>query len=163
MTHTNRYKPPLNVDRMGKNWNTWHVVILQETWWYTYRIMQELSWITIFWSRVRWFANDFHEWRSHSWKSLANHLTSDPKIVIHGNECIILFLTRYFMLWTHNSAINNHRSLILPSSPRTLFSVLALWRHHSWSVMSHKLALWRHIGWLLLHMQIGAKAIFISE
>ena len=30
--------------------------------------------------------------------------TSDPKIVIHGNECIILFLTRYFMSWTHNPA-----------------------------------------------------------
>ena len=27
------------------------------------------------------------------------------KIVIHGNECIILFLTRYFMSWTHKSAI----------------------------------------------------------
>ena len=38
------------------------------------------------WSRVRWFANDFHEWR------------------IHGNECIILFPARYVMSWTHNSA-----------------------------------------------------------
>ena len=28
-------------------------------------------------------------------KSLANRITSDPKIVIHGNECIILFLTHY--------------------------------------------------------------------
>ena len=38
------------------------------------------AWVTVnndFWSRVRWFANDFHEWRSHEWKSLANHLTSD--------------------------------------------------------------------------------------
>ena len=26
-----------------------------------------------------------------------------PKIVIHGNECIILFLTRYILFWTHNS------------------------------------------------------------
>ena len=25
------------------------------------------------------------------------------KIVIHGNKCIILFLTRYFMSWMHNS------------------------------------------------------------
>ena len=34
-----------------------------------------------------------------------NHwqITSDPKTVIHGNECIILFLTRYLMSWTHNS------------------------------------------------------------
>ena len=65
------------------------------------------AWVTciaIFGSRVRWFANDFHEWRGHEWKSLANRLTSDPKIVIHGNECIILFLTRYLMSGTHNSA-----------------------------------------------------------
>ena len=39
-------------------------------------------------------------------KSLANRFRGDPKIVIHGNECIILFLTRYFMSWTHNSAKN---------------------------------------------------------
>ena len=58
--------------------------------------MHELPRITIFGSRVRRFANDFHEWRSHEWKSLANRITSDQKIVIHGNECIILFLTRYF-------------------------------------------------------------------
>ena len=59
------------------------------------RIMHE--WITILRSRVRRIANDFHEWQSHKWKSLANRLTSDPKIVIHGNECIILFLKCYFM------------------------------------------------------------------
>ena len=102
-----------------------------------------------FGSRVRWFANDFHEWRSHEWKSLANRLTSDevtsenhwqnrltsdPNIVIHGNECIILFLTCYFMSWTHNSAKNNYRLLISPLWLRTAFSDLVvttvdLWRH----------------------------------
>ena len=61
------------------------------------RIMHELPWTPIFGSRVRRFANNFHEWRSHEWKLLANRITSDPKIVIHGNECIILFLTRYVM------------------------------------------------------------------
>ena len=39
-----------------------------------------------FWSQVRWFAKDFHEWRfatdlhewqSHEWKSLANDLTRE--------------------------------------------------------------------------------------
>ena len=30
-------------------------------------------------SRVRRFANDFHEWRSHEWKSLANRFTSPQK------------------------------------------------------------------------------------
>ena len=29
---------------------------------------------------------------THSWKLLANHLTLHPKIVIHGNSCIILYI-----------------------------------------------------------------------
>ena len=66
-----------------------------------WRIMHKLPWITIFWWRVKRFTNDFHEWRSQKWKSLVNHLTSDPKIVIHGNKCISLFLTRCFMSLTH--------------------------------------------------------------
>ena len=109
-----------------------------------YGIMHELPWITISWSQVRWFADDFHEWQSHEWKSLTNRPMSDQKI-IHGNECIILFLTCYFTSWTHSSAKNNHRSLILPFSLRTVFSELALWCHGSWSVISRKhgdLALW---------------------
>ena len=52
---------------------SWHV----QTFLGIYRIMHELPWITIFWSGVRRFANDFHEWRSQSWKSLRNHITSD--------------------------------------------------------------------------------------
>ena len=45
-------------------------------WWMTQRSMHKLPWITIFfWSRVMWIANDFHEWRSHGWKSLANNIT----------------------------------------------------------------------------------------
>ena len=45
-------------------------------------------------------------------------------------------------------------------------SDLALWRHHSLSVMSRgreALALWRHLRRLLLHAQIGAKTIFTIE
>ena len=38
------------------------------------------------------FANDFHSWLRQSWKLLANRLTRDPKIVIHGNSCIILYI-----------------------------------------------------------------------
>ena len=38
------------------------------------------------------FTNDFHSWLRHSWKSIANRLTCDPKIVIHGNSCIILYI-----------------------------------------------------------------------
>ena len=95
-----------------------------------------------------------------------NRITSDPNIVIHGNACIILFLTRYFMSWNTHSAKNHHRSLISQLSPRTAFSDFALWRHYSWSVTSREpeiLALWRHIRRLFLHAQIGAKAIFTSE
>ena len=53
------------------------------------KIIQSLPWITIFGSLVIRFTNDFHSWLRHSWKSLANRLTRDPKIVIHGNSCII--------------------------------------------------------------------------
>ena len=115
-------------------------------------------WITIFLSWVRRFGNDFHSYDFfHEWgdsamisaKSLPIRLTHDKKkIVIHGNECITLFLTRYFMWWTHNSAKNNDRSLISPLTLRTVFSDLALLRHHSWSVTSREsgdLALGRHI------------------
>ena len=65
-------------------------------------------------------------------KIITNRFTSDPKIVIQGNECIVLFLTRYFMSWTHNFAKINYVSLISPLSPGTIFSDIALWRHHSW-------------------------------
>ena len=67
------------------------------------------AWVTVnndFLSRVGWFGNDFHEWRSHEWKSLSNRLTSDKKSVIHGNECIISFPSRYFMSSTHKSPKN---------------------------------------------------------
>ena len=57
--------------------------------------MYGLPWITSFWSRMRRFANDFHEWCCHKWKSLANPFTSGPKIVIHCKPHI--FLTRYAM------------------------------------------------------------------
>ena len=53
-------------------------------------IRQWFSRVTKYSSRVKIIAESPHEWQ---------------KIVIHGNECIILFLTRYFMSWTHKSAI----------------------------------------------------------
>ena len=85
---------------------------------------KDSAWVTVnndFLSRVRRFGNDFHKWRSHEWKLLPNRPTSDKKIVIHGNECIILFLTCYFMSWTHKSAKNYHRALISPLLPRAAF------------------------------------------
>ena len=102
-------------------------------------------------SRVKIIAESPHEWQ---------------KFVIHSNECIILFLTHYFMSWTHKSAKNYHRALISPLLPRAAFSDRVLWRHNNWSVTSCEreiLVLWRHICLLSLHAQVGAKAIFTSE
>ena len=84
-------------------------------------ICQWLSRVTK--SRVKVIDKSPHEW---------------PKIIIHGNECIILFLTRHFMFWTHRFATNNHRSLISPLSLRTVFSNLTSWRHHNWAVTSRE-------------------------
>ena len=64
------------------------------------------AWVTVnndFWPRVRWFANDFHEWRSHewkslvrhSWKSLANHLTSDQKSLFTVTNVFISYALFY--------------------------------------------------------------------
>ena len=66
---------------------------------------------------------------------LTEFQTLTPKNVIHGTSCIISFLTCYLMSWTHISEKKNHWSLI---SPRTVFSDLALWCCHSWSVTSCK-------------------------
>ena len=149
---------------------TWFAILIQ-CWFVHSEILimyiKNNAWVTV--------NNDFfcHEWghsamifTSHEWQSLPNRLTSDKKFVIHGNECIILFLTHYFMSWTHKSATNYHRALISPLLPRAAFSDRALWRHHNWSVMSCEreiLVLWRHICLLSLHAQIGTKAIFTSE
>ena len=56
------------------------------------KIIHSLPWIMIFVSLVMRFANDFHSWLRHSWKSLANRLTRDTKIGIHGNSCILLYI-----------------------------------------------------------------------
>ena len=130
------------------------------------RIMHELLWITIFLVTSGVICQWFSRVTKSRVKIIGKSPHECPKIVIHSNKCIILFLTRYFMSWTHRSATNNHRSLILPLSLGTVFSDLTLWRHHSWSVTSRErdaLALWRHIRWLFLHAQMGAKAIFTSE
>ena len=96
-----------------------------------------------FWSRVRWFASGFpnDEVKSEDhWQ-----ITTRVKSLFTVTNYFFLFLTCHLIFWTHNSATNNHRSLILPSSLRTVLSVLELWRHHSWSMTSHDLEVWRHI------------------
>ena len=104
----------------------------------------------------------FHAWRSHAWKSLTNRITSDSKIVIQGNECINLFLTRYFTPWIHNSTKNSNQSMISSLSLRTFL----FWRHHIWFETSRDrgaLALWRYIHRLFLHAPIGTKTIFVNN
>ena len=122
--------------------------------------MHELPWITIFGSRARWFANNFHSWLPHSWKLLANHITSNQKLLFTEMNVLFHFLHVILCLWTHNLTENNYRFPISPLSLRTVFSDLALWCHYSWSVTSCKhrlLALWCHICRLFLHMQIACK------
>ena len=86
-----------------------------------YRIIYGLPWITIWLVTSEVINQRFYERRSHDWKSSANNLTSDQKIVIHDNECIILFLTRYHMSWTHNS---DKQSFVA----KDCLSDLKLWR-----------------------------------
>ena len=126
------------------------------------------AWVTV---------NNFfgHEWGDSAMIFTSDEVTSEnhcriasrvTKKVIHGNECIILFITRYFMSWTHISPKNYHRVLISPLLPRTVISDLVLCRHHNWSVTSLEgeiLVLWRHIRRLRLHAPIGAEAICTSE
>ena len=67
-----------------------------------------LLWMMIFGSLVKRFANDFHLWLHQSWKLLANRLTSDPKIIIHGNSCIILciMLTSKVVIFIDSMVVN---------------------------------------------------------
>ena len=98
--------------------------------------MHELPWITIFGSRVRWFANDFHTWRSHEWKSLANRITSDPKITIHVTNVLFYFL--HAILCLEHKIPQKTLSIadFIIVAKDSLF--LALWCHHSSSAMSHE-------------------------
>ena len=55
----------------------------------------EMSDRWLFLAELMRFANDFHSWR----KSLANRLTLEPKIVIHGNSCILYVFYCYSMCY----------------------------------------------------------------
>ena len=133
-----------------------------------YRIMHELPWKRIFWSRVRWFVNDFHEWRSHGWKSLRNRFTSDQNIVIHGNEYIILFLTCYILFPEHTILLKtiigcSFRHCRQGQSFLTKHcdvTTVDLW-HHANAKYWHCDVI--HICQLFLHAPIRPKAIFTSE
>ena len=128
------------------------------------------AWVTVnndFWSRVGWFANDFHEWRSHEWKLLANHHTSAQKKSLFMVMNVLFNFLHTILYLEHTVPLQtNNRSLISPLSLGTVFTDMALWCHHSWSARSRErepLALWCHICQLFLHAQTGTKAIFTSE
>ena len=80
--------------------------------------MHSLPWITIFGSLVTRFANDFHSWLRHSWKSLANRLTRYPKIAIHGNSCIILYIWHVIRRKCKNLGIPKERVFSNSLRPR---------------------------------------------
>ena len=71
---------------------------------YTYQnMMKNITWCARngFCSRGRRFATNFWEWRSPAWQSLANRLLNGEQIVILDNPRITVFLTCFFMLFTH--------------------------------------------------------------
>ena len=88
--------------------------------WIIYRLIYVLPWIIIFWSRVGWFANNFHEWRRHA----PNNLTNDHRLVIYGKPHIISLLTCFY--WRLNMTQRNRRKL--PSVEP---------RHCCWRWVSH--------------------------
>ena len=122
------------------------------------------AWVTVnndFWVTMI-FTSDKVTSENH--RQIASRVTQKSSFTV--TNVLFYFLHAILCPWTHNSAKNNHRSLISQLSPRTVVSDLALWRHRSGSVTSREreiLALWRHICRLFLHAQIGAKEIFTSE
>ena len=122
--------------------------------------MHELPWITIFGSRVRRFANDFHEWRSHEYHwQIASRVT--PKSLFTVTNILFYFLHAVLCPRTHTSAKKTssiaHFATVakdglfwlrIVTSPQLICDV----------TRTRILALWRHICRLFLHVQIGAKA-----
>ena len=75
------------------------------------------------------FANDFHSWLHHSWKLFANRLTRDPKIVIHGNSCIILYIfPSQVSIWEEILLWQNWTDCV----PIRLVISLGLWICYGW-------------------------------
>ena len=114
--------------------------------------------ICVAWN-LHWDAS--YHFRSREWKSLPSYLTSDKKSVL-----TVISYTLAYILTEHTNPLKNTRLLILPFSPRTASSDLALWRHHN-SICDvterEVLVLWRHIRRMFLHVQIDWMKIFISE
>ena len=95
-----------------------------------YRMMHGLPWITNFVTTEaiwKWFSRVTKS----QLKIVAESLYEWEKVGIHGNPYIMSFLTRYLMIRSSSQTHqNNNRLLMSPLSPWTVFTDLALWRHH---------------------------------
>ena len=97
---------------------------------------------------------------------VTNRSRVTEKLVFTVTYTFFIFLSAILNPDRAHKPAKNHRLPISPFSPMTVFTGLALWRHHISIVTSREreiLVLWRHICRLFLHAQIGAKAIFASH
>ena len=76
------------------------------------------------------FTNDFHSWLRHSWKSLANRLTRDPKSVIHNNSYIILYVMYAPSQWETASQCNTISHCLGIYTEWSLARILPPWLIH---------------------------------
>ena len=91
--------------------------------------------------QIGWFSNDFHELGSREWKSFANHLTSNPKIVIHS----ILFPFKCsYVVWNTGKMIKTAATLRGSVGNSIVTSrKQVLWRHFTdclWNVCKDSIA-----------------------
>ena len=128
------------------------------------KIMHELLWIMIF----------GHEWgdlpmiyRSDE-VTIENHWQITSRVTKKSLFTVTLLYVLNRLFYVLNTQFHQKQPSIahfVIVAKDGLF-LLALWRHHNWSVMScecEALELWRHIRRLFLHAWIGAKGIFTSE
>ena len=104
-----------------------------------YRIMLELSWITILVASeviCLWFSRVT---MIYEWQSSANLITNDQKSLFTVTHALFHFL-HAILCPQHPILLGtiDRRQLISLLSLGTVFSDLPFWRHHSWSVTSRE-------------------------
>ena len=101
--------------------------------------MHELPWIKIFLSRVRQFGNDFHEWRSHEWKSLPNSLTSDKKKAL-------FMVTNVLFYFLHTILCHEHTNPLRTIIERSFRHCCQGWPFLTEHCDVTTIDLWRHVN-----------------
>ena len=92
------------------------------------------------------FANDFHSWLRHSWKSLANRLTRDPKIVIHGNSCIILYISHVWHKHKTRELLKYNMFYLWDTVYQQGLTPIAAWENdHVYCLLSHPGLSWPYV------------------